>query len=143
MTGTIVVYCLMGLALLVGSLVSLSNQPGIRGWRNLAMLSIFVLGIVSLFVAGWMTAMIVWFSCAVASALLYKLYDLVARSKHSSDEEELEDPPHSIFTLLMHSLLVWPLIFLEGFEYLCAELFPAALAPRMEVEAPAEDESSA
>lgn len=143
MTGTIIVYSLMGLALLIGSLVSLSSQPAIRGWRNVAMLSIFVLGIVSLFVAGWKTAAIVWLSCAVVSALLYKLYDLVARGKHSSDEEELDDPPQSILMLLMHSLLVWPLIFLEGFEYLCAELFPAALAPHVDGQASAEEEPSA
>lgn len=143
MTGTIVVYCLMGLALLVGALVSLSHQPGIRGWRNLAMLSIFVLGIVSLFVAGWKTATIVWLGCAVVSALLYKLYDVVARAKQPPEEEGLEDSPQSIITLLMHSVLAWPLIFLEGFEYLSAELFPAALAPRMDTEPPAEEEPSA
>ncbi|QDU78188.1 hypothetical protein Pan97_52710 [Bremerella volcania] len=128
MTGTIIVYSLMSLALLVGSLVSLSNEPRIRGWRNLAMLSIFILGIVSLLVAGWMMATIVWLSCAVVSALLYKVYDLVARAKHSPKDDETEEPPQSIFTLLLHSLLAWPLIFLEGFEYLCTELFPSQLA---------------
>lgn len=143
MTGTMVVYSLMGLALVIGSLVSLSSEPGIRGWRNLAMLSLFILGIVSLVVAGWLVATIVWLSCAVVSALLYKVYDMVARRKLSPEDDMADDPPQSLVVLTLHSLFVWPLIFLEGFENLCTELFPAWLAPPIVDEAPRDDRSSA
>ena len=129
MTGTIIVYSLMGLALLIGSLVPLSSKPAIRGWRNLAMLSILVLGLVSLFVAGWLTAICVWLGCAIVSALQYKAYDLLARAKSTSSDE---DPPQSFILLFLHGIFVWPLIFLEGFEYLCTELFPERMAPLQE-----------
>lgn len=143
MTGTIVVYSLMSLALVIGSLVSLSSEPVIRGWRNLAMLSLFILGIVSLVIAGWFTATIVWLSCAVISALLYKVYDMVARAKLSPEEKAADAPPQSLLLLIVHSLFVWPLIFLEGFENLCTELFPSWLAPPLDNEAPADDQPSA
>lgn len=139
MTGTIIVYSLMGLALLVGSLVSLSNEPSIRGWRNLAMLSILVLGIVSLFIVGWLIALSVWLGCAVMSALLYKIYDLIARAKATTTED---DPPQSFFLMLIHGVFVWPLIFLEGFEYLCTELFPSRFAASVEQGGTTEEEQS-
>ncbi len=136
MTGAIVVYSLMGLALLVGSLVSLSSTPAIRRWRNLAMLAILVLGLISLFVVGWFTAVCVWLGCAIVSALQYKAYDLLARAKSSS---AAEDPPQSFILLFLHGIFVWPLIFLEGFEYLCTELFPERMAPPEEYAALDED----
>jgi len=129
-TGTIIVYSLLGASIVVGSLVSLSIKPHIRGWRNLAILSSLVLGIVSPFVVGWKIALVVWLSCAAVSALFYKLYDAWTRHRHPPEgEDAADDPPQSIVSLSIHGLFLWPILFLEAFEYTYAELLPSLANP--------------
>lgn len=129
MIGTIVVYSLLSAAIAIGSLVSLSIEPRIRGWRNLALLSSLILGIVSPFVAGWYVAGLVWLSCAIISALMYKCNDMWTRRRHPPEDDEADDPPQPIVSLFINGLFVWPLLFLEAFEYTCAELFPPSANP--------------
>jgi hypothetical protein len=114
----IILYCILGAMVVFGALVSLSNTRGIRGYRNLALLLAYLLGIVSLFVVPFLTAVVVWAAAGVIVGLCYAIYESWSRSRAKGDE------PKSRFQVghLIYGLIAWPLMFMEIAEYVYAEL---------------------
>ncbi|QDU38623.1 hypothetical protein Mal4_29520 [Maioricimonas rarisocia] len=127
MTGTIILYSLLGATILAGCLASLSIRPELRGWRNLAILASLLLGVISPFVAGWLTALIVWSACALVAAVAYHVYEVWAACRHPLEDGADAEPDQSIAVTFLHALFLWPLLVFDTFENTCAELSPAML----------------
>jgi hypothetical protein len=114
----VILYCILAAVVVFGALVSLSNTRGIRGYRNVALLLAYVLGIVSLFVVPFLTAVVVWVAAGVIVGLCYAIYEVWSQSRASGDW------PKSAFEAghLIYGPLAWPLMFMEVVEYTYAEL---------------------
>ncbi|MFG0332074.1 MAG: hypothetical protein ACF8TS_01820 [Maioricimonas sp. JB049] len=123
-----VLYSFLAATVLVGCLASLSIQPELRGWRNLAILASLLQGVLSPFIAGWLTALIVWSVCALVAAVAYHLYEFRAARRHPLEEGADPEPGQSIAVTFMHALFLWPLLVFDTFENTCAELFPAMMS---------------
>ena len=125
----IILYCLLAAVVAFGALVSLSNTRGIRGYRNLALLFAYLLGIVSLFLVPLLTAIVVWVGAGVMTGLAYAIYEAWSQSRAKSGE------PKSGFQIghLIFGPVAWPLMFMEVAEYTYAELVGPQSAPKDEV----------
>jgi hypothetical protein len=97
-------------------LFSMSNTPGIRGWRNLGILACYVVGIVMLLTVGWRRSGATWSVVGVATGLLYYLYDLWG----SWGDAEQQGGRARLATVL-HGLFIWPVMLPEVIEYSLAE----------------------
>jgi hypothetical protein len=100
------------------TLFSLTNQPGLRGFRNLGILASYLSVVVFLFVAGWRSALVTWAAFGVAGGLLYVAWEMLER-RHAAGGRE--DPRVSLAPLI-HGLLVWPIMVPEAVEYALADL---------------------
>ncbi len=100
------------------TLFSLTNQPGIRGFRNLGLLASYLSGVVFLFVAGWRLALVTWAAFGVAGGLLYVAWEMLER-RHAAGGRQ--DPRVSLAPLI-HGLLLWPIMVPEAVEYALADL---------------------
>jgi len=98
-------------------LFSIFNAPGIRGYRNIGFLSIYVGTVISFFLVGWKPVLIGWAIFGVSSGALYYAYELFAAA--SSEEEQKEWPN---LTTIFHGLLMWPIMLPEVTEYLLTDL---------------------
>lgn len=127
MSGTSIVYLLLGATIAVGCVASLSIRPELRGWRNLAILVSLLLGVISPFVAGWQTALVVWSTCALVAAVAYHVYEFWTARTHPLEDGAEAEPGQSILVTFMHALFLWPLLVFDTFENTCAELFPSML----------------
>jgi hypothetical protein len=113
-----ILYCILTAVVIFGALVSLSGTPGIRGYRNIALLLAYVLGIVSFFTVPLSTATIVWVVAGIVVGLCYAVYELWSQSRSTNDG------PNSGFQFghLIYGLFAWPLMFMEIVENIYAEL---------------------
>ncbi len=100
------------------TLFSLTNRPGIRGFRNLGILASYVLVVVFLFVAGWRLALVTWAAFGVAGGLLYVAWEILER-RHAAPGQQ--DPGLSLAPLI-HGLFLWPIMVPEAVEYALADL---------------------
>ncbi len=100
------------------TLFSLTNKPGIRGFRNLGILASYVSVVVFLFVAGWRLALVTWAVFGVAGGLLYVAWETLER-RHAA--EGRQDPGISLAPLI-HGLFLWPIMVPEAVEYALADL---------------------
>jgi hypothetical protein len=113
-----ILYCILAAVVIFGTLVSLSNTSGIRGYRNIALLLAYILGIVSLFTVPFLTATVVWAVAGIVVGLCYAVYEVWSQSRSTNDG------PKSGFQFghLIYGLLAWPLMFMEVVENVYAEL---------------------
>jgi hypothetical protein len=100
------------------TLFSLTNKRGIRGFRNLGILTSYVLLIVFLFVAGWRLALLTWAAFGVAGGVIYILWEILQRLHTAVGEER----PGVSLSNLVYGLLAWPIMVPEAVEYALAEL---------------------
>lgn len=114
----VILYAVLASVVLFGALVSLSLKPGIRGWRNLALLAAYVLGIVSLFVVPFLLAVVVWVCTGAAVGLVYAVFDLWTASRVSDEESKSSFQ----FGDVLNGPLLWPLMFMEVFENIYAHV---------------------
>jgi hypothetical protein len=114
----IILYCILTAVVIFGALVSLSDTPGIRGYRNIALLLAYVLGIVSFFTVPLSTATIVWVVAGIVVGLCYAVYEGWSQSRSTNDETKSGFQ----FGHLIYGLLAWPLMFMEVVENVYAEL---------------------
>ena len=99
-------------------LFSLSNNPGVRGLRNLGILASYVLLPVFLFVAGWKEALVTWAVFGVAGGVIYIGWESLQRFRTPAGEEK----PSVSLSSLVFGLLAWPIMVPEAVEYSLAEL---------------------
>jgi hypothetical protein len=97
---------------------SLTNKPGIRGWRNLGILACYALAIVFLFVAGWKLALVTWALFGVAGGAIYVLWEILQRVLTAAGEKK----PGVSLSPLVHGLFAWPIMVPEAVEYALAEV---------------------
>jgi hypothetical protein len=99
-------------------LFSLSNTPGIRGYRNLGILAAYVGLGVFLFRAPWQEVSLTWAAFAVAGGIAYTFWEVLQRVRTPKHEEK----PKVGFTHLFPALALWPVMVPEAVEYALAEL---------------------
>jgi hypothetical protein len=108
----------LSIALVWTTLFSLTTKPGVRGLRNLGILAAYILPLVFLFVAGWLSALMTWAVFGVAGGLLYILWEVLQRVRTPAGAEK---PPVSP-SHLVAGLLAWPIMVPEAIEDSLAEL---------------------
>jgi hypothetical protein len=110
----------VALLLAVGwtTVFSLSNKPGIRGFRNLGILASYILILVFLFLAGWRAALVTWAIFGVAGGLVYIGWEILQRLRTATGEQK----PSVSLSPLLHGLFAWPIMVPQAFEYALAEL---------------------
>ena len=99
------------------TLFSLSNTPGIRGFRNLGILASYILVPVFLFVAGWRAALVTWALFGVVGGVIYICWEILQRLRASGEQK-----PGVSLSPLVHGLFAWPIMVPEAMEYALAEL---------------------
>lgn len=105
---------------------SMSNTPGIRGWRNLGWPACYMVGLVMLWSVGWRRAGATWLCVGFATGLAYFLYQVWSISR---------DPESTItaqWSTILHGAFLWPIMLPEFLEYWLADigiLKAAAVAP--------------
>jgi hypothetical protein len=100
------------------TLFSLTNKPGIRGFRNLGILASYVLVLVFLFVAGWRSALVTWAVFGVVGGVIYLCWEILQRLRTAAGEQK----PGVSLSPLVHGLFAWPIMVPEAVEYALAEL---------------------
>jgi hypothetical protein len=100
------------------TLFSLSNKPGIRGFRNLGILGSYILVLVFLFVAGWRAALVTWAVFGVVGGVIYVCWEILQRLRTAAGEKK----PAVSLAPLVHGLFMWPIMVPEALEYALAEL---------------------
>src|SRR2546425_7315614 len=128
----------LAIALLIAvgwtTLFSLTNKPGIRGYRNLGILAPYVLVPVFLFVAGWRLTLLTWAMFGIAGGVIYVMWEILQRLRTPAGEEK---PPVSLSPLI-HGLFAWPIMVPEAVEYALAELGVLRAPPTVPAEGSAE-----
>jgi hypothetical protein len=79
------------------TLFSLTNQPSLRGLRNLGIPASYLSVVVFLFVAGWRSAPATWAAFGVAGGLLYVAWETLERRHAASGRQ---DPGVSLAPLI-------------------------------------------
>ncbi len=100
------------------TLFSMSNTPGIRGYRNLGILACYILLIVMLFRVPFTSALVTWCILGVGGGLVYIAYELLVRARASQSEKK----PKVSFGHVIFGNLMWPVMVPEAVEYILAEL---------------------
>ncbi len=100
------------------TLFSLTNKPGIRGFRNLGILGSYILMFVFLFVAGWRAALVTWAMFGVLGGVMYVCWEILQRLRTAAGEKK----PAVSVSPLVHGLFAWPIMVPEAVEYALAEL---------------------
>jgi hypothetical protein len=100
------------------TLFSMSNTPGIRGYRNLGILAAYILLIVMLIRVPFTSALVTWCTLGVSGGLVYIAYELLVRIRASEKEEK----PRVSFGHVIYGNLMWPVMVPEAVEYILAEL---------------------
>ena len=106
------------IALAWTTLFSLTNKPGIRGFRNLGILGSYILALVFLFVAGWRAALVTWAALGVLGGVIYVCWEILQRLRTAPGEKK----PAVSLSPLVHALFAWPIMAPEAVEYALAEL---------------------
>jgi hypothetical protein len=100
------------------TLFSLTNKPGIRGFRNLGILGSYILLLVFLFATGWRAVLVTWAVYGVLGGLIYVCWEILERLRTAAGEEK----PAVSLSPLVHGLFAWPIMVPEAVEYVLAEL---------------------
>src|SRR5438034_1217814 len=100
------------------TLFSLTNKPGMRGFRNLGILASYVLVVVFMFVAGWRSALVTWAVYGVAGGVIYICWEILQRLRSAAGEQK----PGVSLSPLVHGLFAWPIMVPEALEYVLAEV---------------------
>jgi hypothetical protein len=93
------------------------NRPGIRGYRNLGFLAIYLGTAASFFLVGWKPVLIGWAIFGISSGVLYYAYEFFAIARSEEAQKEWPNP-----TTIIYGLLMWPVMLPEVTEYLLADL---------------------
>ncbi len=97
---------------------SMTNNPGIRGFRNLGILASYVLFMVFLFIADWKAWLVTWVVFGLAGGALYILWEVIQRLRTAAGEEKPGVSPMTFF----YGLFAWPIMVPEAVEYTLAEI---------------------
>jgi hypothetical protein len=100
------------------TMFSFTNNPGIRGFRNLGILASYLLVIVFLFLAGWRAVLVTWAMFGVAGGVIYICWEILQRLRTAAGQEK----PGVGLSPLVHGLFAWPIMMPEAIEYVLAEL---------------------
>lgn len=114
----IILYGILTAVILFGAVVSLSTNYRIRRYRNFALLLAYLLGIVSLFLVPFFTAVIVWIVSGIVGGLSYAIYEVWAQARAAENEPK----PGFQYGHIIYGPFAWPLMFMEAAEYVYAEL---------------------
>lgn len=91
---------------------SMFNASGIRGYRNLGFLAIYLGTIVWLCISPFTAIMVGWCAFGLTSGILYYLYELVSVARSSDRPREWPKP-----ITVLHGLVAWPVMLPEMIEY--------------------------
>ncbi|HEV8003254.1 MAG TPA: hypothetical protein VGP63_25430 [Planctomycetaceae bacterium] len=100
------------------TLFSLTIKQPLRGLRNLGILASYVLLIVMLFRLPMLAAIVTWCVYGIAGGLLYGGYELLSRA---GTQVENPNSPKSLFGVLAHGFVAWPIMIPEAIEYTLAQ----------------------
>jgi hypothetical protein len=100
------------------TLFSMTSKQPIRGLRNLGILACYVLAIVMLIRAPFVSAVATWCAFGIAAGVIYSLYQIVAYARDKSPDKNLG----LSFSHFIYGPLAWPIMIPEAIEYLLAEL---------------------
>jgi hypothetical protein len=95
---------------------SLTNNPSIRGFRNLGILASYALVFVFIFVADWKQILVTWVCFGIFGGLIYTLWEVIQRIR----SKEAEKPSVGLSHIL-YGLFTWPIMIPEAIEYCLAE----------------------
>jgi hypothetical protein len=120
------------------TLFSLTNKPGIRGFRNLGILGSYILLLVFLFVSGWRAVLVTWALFGVLGGLIYVCWEILERLRTAAGEKK----PAVSLSALVHGLFAWPIMVPEAVEYALAELGILKAPPTSPTQANAEQSAA-
>jgi hypothetical protein len=100
------------------TLFSLTNKPGIRGFRNLGILGSYIFLLVFLPVAGSSAALVTWATFGVLGGVIYVCWEILERLRTVAGDEKRAVS----LAPLVHGLFAWPIMVPEAVEYALAEL---------------------
>ena len=129
-------YLALGGAAVLAVVLSLSGQPGLRGFRFLFILATYGLGIALLFADRFLRAAAVWCAVGVVVGLLYYAYDAwaAARAARETSGEAVEAASLSHVPM---GIVAWPVMLPEVAEYWLADL--GVIGTRMKETDPGEE----
>ena len=99
-------------------LFSMSSTTGVRGYRNLGILSAYICLVVFLFRASRRDVMLTWLLFAVMGGLSYTAWEVLQRVRTPQGVEK----PKVSFAHVFPALAIWPILIPEAVEYALAEM---------------------
>ena len=107
---------ILGVATLCTIAFSMSNTPGVRGWRYFGWLGCYVIGIIMLFVLPSRISIGTWLIFGVLSGILYFMYEIVGYVRNRTAENRPR------IATLVNGLYLWPIMLPEVVEYSLSDL---------------------
>lgn len=108
----------LSIAVIWTSAFSMSNTPGIRGYRNLGIFACYLSLIVFFFIAGWRSVLVTWAFFGLFGGVIYILWEVIQRVRTPAGE----DKPSINLLNLIGGQIGWPIMIPEALEYTLAEL---------------------
>ena len=113
---------------------SMSNSPGIRGWRNLGWPACYLVGFAMFWSVGWRQAGATWLCVGFTTGLAYYVYQAWSLSRDPEPTIKAE------LSTVLHGAFAWPIMLPELIEYFLADVGILKAAPIPVAKGP--DESS-
>ena len=96
---------------------SMSNTPGVRGYRNLGILAAYVCLGVFFFRSSWLDVALTWLAFAIAGGFIYTAWEILQRVRTPQAAEK----PKVGFAHVFPAIAIWPIMVPEAVEYALAE----------------------
>jgi len=97
-----------------------------RGYRNVGIVTLIIVGLVAPFIVGFTPAAVTWMAIGLAGGMLYFVWELWS---YYSEGRRIGEPFPRL-GVIIHGLVLWPIMIPEAIEYFGAAL--KILKPRIE-----------
>jgi O-antigen/teichoic acid export membrane protein len=89
-----------------------------RGYRNVGILALVVVGLVAPFIVGFTPAAVTWMAIGLVGGLLYFAWELWS---YYSEGRKIGEPFPAL-DVIFQAIVLWPIMIPEAFEYFGAAL---------------------
>jgi hypothetical protein len=93
-------------------------SANVRGYRNVGIVALNIVGLVAPFIVGFTPAAETWLAIGVMGGLLYFVWELWS---YYSEGRKIGEPFPAL-DVIIHGLVLWPIMIPESLEYFGAEL---------------------